>query len=114
MLTCGLGVIDLINFTALQTTWGIRFGDTVVGLSPALLLVGVATYLLNYQGVNTFLFSLIKPSDQKIAEIQREEIADFKGRFSPKSTQELKQIVTANKLVPSALSAARQLLNERQ
>jgi cytochrome c oxidase subunit IV len=114
VLTLILSLFGLINFTALQMTWGLGFGDVSIGLSPILLLVSLVIYVLNSQRINTYLCALIKPSDEKIARIQQEEIAEFKSKFSRKSTEELTKIVASKKLIPSALTAAKQLLNERQ
>lgn len=108
-----LGLFNLLYFTALQTSVGIGFGALSVGVNPTLLLIGFLAYLLNFQKSNAYFFSLMRPSPTKIASLQQEEIAQFKTRFSSKSTEELNQLIRANKLVPTALAAARQLIRER-
>jgi hypothetical protein len=114
LLTFLLGLFGLINFTIAERSLGLTLGDVRIGLSTVVVVVGIITYLLNRQRINTSLFALIKPSDEKVAQIRQDEIADFKDRFSRKSTEELAQIVAAKALVPSALAAAQQLIQERQ
>ena len=113
-LTFVLGFVGLLNFTIAEMSMGISFGPLRIGVSPALALIGFVTCLLYPQRIASKLAALIKPSDEKIAKVQREEIATFKTRFSRKTTEELAQIVAADALIPSALSAARELLRERQ
>lgn len=113
-LTLLLGVLGIINFTALQYNTGLTFGELYVGLSPVVLAVILLTYLLNYRRINPLLFALIKPSDEKINRLRQEEIEEFKNKFSRKSTKDLTQMVTHGKLVPSAITAAQQLLGERK
>jgi len=73
----------------------------------------VLIYATNSKKINPFLLALIKPSDEKIAQQRQEEIAEFKMKFSRKPTEELEQIISDNRLVISAMAAARQLLRER-
>ncbi|WP_210515410.1 hypothetical protein [Hymenobacter terricola] len=108
-----LGIFGLINFTASEISSGLNFGEVHVGMSPVLMVFGPLVYIFNYQKINSAIFSVIKSSDEKIASIQQEEISEFKNRFARKSSEELAQIVALNKLVPPALTAARQLLKER-
>lgn len=108
-----LGATGLINFTALQRNAGLLLGELHVGLSPLMLVFGLAVYCLNTRKINAYFFALAKPSDKKIAQQQREQVAEFKSKFSRKPTEELEKIVADNKLVIAALAAARQLLQER-
>ncbi|MGI4761637.1 MAG: hypothetical protein ACRYF0_13080 [Janthinobacterium lividum] len=112
-ISLSLGLFNLVYFTAIQTRVGLRFGALSVSVNPALLLIGIITYLLNLQRANAHLLDLLKPSPAKAARVQQEDIAQFKERFARKSTEELTQLITANKLVPAALTAARQLMQER-
>jgi len=109
-----LALLGLIDFSATQTRVGLAFGALQLRLSPFLLLVVVVTYFLIRHRVNAALFALIKPSEEKIQQNHKAEIAEFKTRFARKSTEELLQIVAAKQLVPAAVSAAGQLLQERQ
>ncbi|AMR26229.1 hypothetical protein A0257_03385 [Hymenobacter psoromatis] len=108
-----LGLFNLLYFNVLQTNIGIGFGELSIGLNPVLLLISLLAYLLSFQKANAYFFKLIAPSPTRIARAQQEEVAQFKERFSPKSTVELNQLIAANKLVPAALTAARQLVRER-
>lgn len=113
-ITLILGVVGLLHFTPTQTTAGIGFGDITIGVNPLSLLVSSVFYALNFQTINSYFLAFTKPPAEKTIRVQQQEIELFKSRFSRKSTQELTQIVVANKLVPTALAAARQLLQERQ
>ncbi|MDO7849273.1 hypothetical protein Q5H92_23115 [Hymenobacter sp. M29] len=111
-LTFLLGVLGLINFTLSEVNFYIAFGSLQIGSSPTLAIIGLVTFFLYPKRITTKLSALIKPSEEKIARAQQEEIAAFKERFSKKTAEELSQIVMANALVPSALIAARELLRE--
>lgn len=108
-----LGLFNLVYFTATQTSVGLGFGALSISVNLASLLIGIVAYLLNFNRLNAYFFNLLTPSAAKIASVQQEDIAQFKERFTRKSTEELTQFVAANKLVPAALTAARQLLQER-
>jgi hypothetical protein len=114
LLACILAALGLINFNAATMTAGIGIGPVTLALSPLLWLVGLLTYLLNKEKINSWFLDLLRPSEARLAEIQREETEQFKERFSRKPSEELMQIVAANSLVPTALMAARQLLQERE
>jgi hypothetical protein len=109
-----LALLGIIDFSTTQTRIGLGFGSLKLSISPFILLVGAVTYFLVHRQVNKALFALIKPSEQKIQQNHKAEIVEFKNRFARKSTEELLQIVAAKKLVPAAVSAAGQLLQERQ
>ena len=113
IITLILGVVGLINFTLSELSMGLTFGDVHVGMSPILIAVGIITYLLNQQRVNSALLALIKPSEKMVVRFQQEEVDDFRDRFARKSSEEFKKIVAVKKLVPSAISTAQQLLQER-
>ena len=108
-----LGLFNLVYFTATQTSVGLGFGALAISVNLASLLIGIVAYLLNFNRINAYFLNLLKPSPAEAAKVQQEDIAQFKERFARKSTEELAQLVVANKLVPAALTAARQLLQER-
>jgi hypothetical protein len=114
LLIFGLGIFGLLAFTTGEMTVGLGIGPIKLAIPPVLLLFGLLIFLLNYQKINTSLFALIKPSEERLARVRQEEIEEFKTRFTRKSAEELTQIATANRLVPTAVAAARQLLAERQ
>jgi hypothetical protein len=89
-------------------------GPIKLAIPPVLLLFGLLLYLLNHQKINVSLFALIKPSEERLARVRQEEIETFKSRFARKTTAELAQIIAAKQLVPTAIAAARQLVQERQ
>ena len=109
-----LALSGVINFLPSEMTIGLYIGELRVGLSIAGILLGLLVYILNHQRVNALLFNLIRPSTEKTAQVHQEAVGEFKERFNRKSPEELTQIVTANRLVPAAIEAARQLLQERR
>jgi hypothetical protein len=113
LFTFLLWTFRLINATLSETSIGLGIGELSLHVNPFGLLFGLLAYALNYQKVNTLLYGLIKPSEAKVARTQHDAIAEFKEQFTRKSSDELTQILAANKLVPAALAAAQQLLQER-
>jgi hypothetical protein len=114
LLTFLLLTFNLINSNASEISIGLAIGELGIKLNPFGLLFGLITYALNYQTISPLLLRLIKPSEAKIAYAQNKEIIEFKERFTRKSSDELAQIVADNKLIPVAVIAAQQLLQERQ
>lgn len=108
-----LGLLNLLYFTTNQTIVGIGFGELAVSVNLVSLLIILITYGLNFNRANAYLFDLLKPTPAKVSGNLQEDIAQFKERFARKSTEELLQLTKANRLVPAALAAARQLIQER-
>ncbi|NML64316.1 hypothetical protein HHL22_03770 [Hymenobacter sp. RP-2-7] len=111
---CLLALFSLISFLPGQFSIGLGFDELRFMLSIEGLLLSLLVYGLYRQRANAWLAAAIRPSEQKIAQAYRAEVAEFSARFERKPTEELQQIVAARKLVPAALAAAQQLLRERQ
>lgn len=111
ILTLTLGLFNLANFTPDKTSVGIG----PIGVQPLSLLLIVVYYFLNKQSAHRLLRAYVipTPSPQKQAENRRESIAKFKATFAKKSDESLLEIVKKRAVVPDALEAARQLLQER-
>lgn len=112
-LTFFLGVFDLIQFSPVQSNIGLTFGDVHIGINLVCLLVGVIIYALNHPRINSTLTGPFKYDQERLRLLHQEDIEKYKKQFSRKSSEELTQIVSSNKLVPAALTAAKQLLQER-
>jgi hypothetical protein len=117
-LTLLFGLINLINFTALQTMSFIAFDELKLGLQPTIFLISILTYIINFKRANELLYDIFGPTPEQANKNaqrrQTEQIDKFKDRYSKFSDEQLNAILTENKFVPEALQAARQLLTERQ
>jgi hypothetical protein len=117
-LTLLLGLINLINFTALQTISFIAYDKHQLGLQPTIFWISILTYIINFKRANEILYDIFGPTPEqanKNAQTrQQEQIDKFKDRYSKFSDDQLNAILTENKFVPEALEAVRQLLTERQ
>ncbi len=120
-LTIAIGLFGLVGFSALQMKW--NFGVIIglpFGLQVAALLAGLVAYILNFHNVNQFLADQLTAKRTPQEEVlyketkSAESILKFKERYDNYSTEKLNEIIAANKYVPEALEAARQLLNERK
>ncbi|MES2519716.1 MAG: hypothetical protein V4585_16485, partial [Bacteroidota bacterium] len=118
-LTLLCGLINLINFTALQTISFIAFDKHKLGLQPTILGISILTYIINFKRANEILYDFFRPTpeqvDKNAKRRQAEQINKFKVRYSKYSDEQLNIILTENKFVPeAALQAVRKLLKERQ
>lgn len=119
-LTIAIGLFGLVAFSALQMKW--NFGAIIglpFGLQVAALLAGHVAYLLNFHNVNQSLADRLTAKRTPQEEVlyketkSAESIQKFKEKYDNYSTEKLNEIIAANKYVPEALEAARQLLNAR-
>ncbi len=117
-LTLIFGLINLINFTALQTISAVAFDKHQLGLQPTIFLISILTYIINFKRANEILYDIFGPTPEQANKNaqrrQTEQIDKFKDRYSKFSDEQLNGILTENKFVPEALQAAQQLLTERQ
>ncbi len=119
-LTVLVGLFNLMTFSALTTTSSFSINSLKISFQPSAFWAGLLAYIINFKRVNEFIFDNLATT-QKPEERERIDKARFTGgveRFKQKyegfSAETLTEIITANKYVPEALEAARQLLNERQ
>ena len=119
-LTIAIGLFGLVAFSALQMKW--NFGAIIglpFGLQVAALLAGLVAYLLNFHNANQFVADHLTAKRTPQEEVlyketkSAESIQKFKEKYDNYSTEKLNEIIAANKYVPEALEAARQLLNAR-
>ncbi len=105
LFTLLLGLCGFIYFLPNQEMVSLIIGVLKISCNLLSLALVLLTYALNYKRANYYLLSLITPKEIETAEQHREEIERFLNRFRTKSTEELTQILTENKLVPEALEA---------
>ncbi len=119
-LTIAIGLFNLITFSALQTTSSFGINSLKIGFQPSAFWAGLLAYIINFKRINEFILDNLvtkqTPEEQERTEKARfaEGVEKFKRKYESYSVDTLAEIVTANKFVPEALEAARQLLNERQ
>ncbi|MFY7732087.1 MAG: hypothetical protein ACOVSR_01300 [Bacteroidia bacterium] len=119
-LTIAIGLFNLMTFSALQTKSIIGINSLKIGFQPSAFWAGLLAYIINFKRINEFILDNLvtkqTPEEQERIEKVRfaEEVEKFKGKYKNYSAETLTEIITANKYVPEALEAARQLLNERQ
>ncbi|GGG49920.1 hypothetical protein [Hymenobacter glacieicola] len=111
ILTLTLGLFNFANFTPDKTSVGIG----PIGIQPLSLLLIAIYYFLNKRSAHRLLraYVLPSPSPQRQAENRLESVAKFKSAFARKSDESLLEIVQKRAVVPDALEAAKQLLQER-
>lgn len=116
LLTLVAGLFNLLCFSAGQ--WGMSLSVNKFGISlqPQAFFAALLAYLINVKRVNEYLLTKHTSEDRelKAQEVFSDGVEKFKDRYRSYSTEALAEIVAANKYVPQALEAARQLLNERQ
>lgn len=116
-ITILLGLFSLINYTSTDTKWILSLGSLEVGFQPTSFFIGLLTLGLNLKLIKSFLDSLNdEKSEQNLIENQRifdEHVAKFKNTYANYSTEDLKNIISNNRHVDSALEAARQIINNR-
>ncbi len=102
-----LGILTLVEFFPFSLTIGFGFGAFDL-LNLAIALVHIFT--------NWEVFSKIVNKESTPEEVQvstRNRVEGFKRRFQNKSTNELEGIVQNEKLLPYAIQAAQELIDER-
>ena len=121
--TIAVGLFNLIVFSALHTTNSYStclLPGVKVSFQPSAFYAGMVCYILNFKRANRYIISQLttKRTPEEIERNQKEQLAEevqkFKDRYEGFSIEDLTKIVSEAKLVPGAVEAARQLLNERK
>ena len=119
-LTVVLGLFSLMTFSALTSTSSFGINSLKIGFQPSAFWAGLLGYIINFKRVNEFIVDNLatKQTPEARDTIDKARFAEgvekFKQKYDGYSAETLTEIITANKYVPEALEAARQLLNERQ
>lgn len=110
-LLIGIGLFGGLTFFPIEYTMGIGF----LQVNIMLLVVGLVHFYTNKDQLSTFLKGILKPDipEDEIKAIGRSQIDNFKTRFAHKNLSELTAITENNKLLPEAIQAAEELLEER-
>jgi hypothetical protein len=114
-ITLLLSLFNLVVFLPSVVSISLFFGEVGVRINPIALLLLIAYYFLNRSAVHVFIrkYLVPAPAPAVLARQRRENIDQFKQTFERKSNESLQQMLADNKLVPNALTAARELLEER-
>jgi hypothetical protein len=114
-ITLLLNLFNLAIFLPSVVAVSLSFGEVRIGFNPFALSLLLAYYFLNRSAVHAFIrkYLVPVPAPAALARQQRESIDQFKQTFERKSNESLQQMLADNKLVSSALAAARELLEER-
>ena len=114
-LTLLLSLSHLLNFLPTAINFGFGFGELTVSIEPISLLLLAGYYFLNRTSANTFIrqYFLPAPTPEKAAQLRREVIDQFKQNFARKTAEGLSQIVQDRRMVAEAVTAAQELLTER-
>ncbi len=119
-VTLTVGLFNFIVFSAGEWTTSFSLNSLKISFQPHSFLAGLLAYIINFKRVNEFIVDNLAtkqtPEEQERSEKTRftEGVEKFKGKYESYSTETLTEIITANKYMPEALEAARQLINERQ
>ncbi|MCA8830406.1 hypothetical protein [Hymenobacter pini] len=116
LLTLGLTLLSIINFLPDDFRFNFGFGDVGVGFSILGLVLVVLYYFMNKPTAHAFVNQHIipTPTPEQAARRRRQRIDQFKNTFAKKSDESLRLMLQEKKVLPDALTAARELLQERQ
>lgn len=111
-----VGVLNLVDFFPIK--YSISFGVNVIEIGFEFILfgIGIIHYFTNREELSKFFNDLFnrEMTAEEIKSAQRPRINGFKSRFSNKQIGELEIIVKNNKLVPEAIKAAKELIEEHK
>lgn len=111
-----LGILNLLDFS--PTKYFISLGINVIeiGFEISLIIIGIIHYYTNRKELSKFLKDLMNREipEEEIKSAQRSRINGFKRRFSSKTIERLKIIANDDELLPEAIKAAKELIDERK
>ncbi len=111
-----IGTINLVDFFPVK--YFISFGINAIEIGFEFLLfgIGIIHYFTNREELSKFLKDLIyrEVSEEELKSAQRSKINGLKRRFSNKQIGELEMIVNNDKLLPEAIKAAKELIEEKK
>lgn len=106
-----LGAFNLLVFFPFQILLSFGFGELGIGFELVLFLIVIIHLFTNRNEFSRILNSEI--SNDEINSINRSQIDGFKKRFSSRSIKELEILAKNQELVPEAINAAKELLEEK-
>ena len=120
LITIALGIFNFLVFPALETTVSYKLNGIKISFQPSAFFAGLLAYMINFKRVNNYILTNLsnKKSAKEIEDMQMNhfvnEVQGYKIKFDGYSTESLREITEANKLVPAAVEAARQLIRDRE
>lgn len=116
LLTLVLALFSIINFLPDSIRFDFGFGDAGIEFSILGLGLMMLYYFLNKSAAHALIrkYLLPAPTPKKAAINKREGIDQFKKNFARKSSESLQLMIQEKKVLPTALTAAQELLEERQ
>ena len=109
-----IGIINLVDFFPIKQFISFGFNSVEIGFELILFAIGIIHYFANRKVLSKSLKELFnrEVTKEEVESAQRTKINRFKKRFSNKAIGELEMIVNNDKLVPEAIKAARELIEE--
>jgi hypothetical protein len=112
-----IGVLNLIDFFPMKNL--INFGIKnafEIGFEYSLFGIAIVHYFTNRTELSKFLKYLFNReiSEEEIKLNQKSKSNRFKSKFSNKSISELEMIINSDSFVPEAISAAKELIEEKK
>lgn len=110
-----IGMINLVDFFPVKYFISFGINTIEIGFEFMLFGIGIIHFATNREKLSEFFEALFnrEATEEEIKANQRYKINDFKRRFSNKQINELKMIINNDKLVPEAIAAAKELVEEK-
>ena len=111
-----IGTINLVDFFPIKYFISFGINAIEIGFEFLLFAIGTIHYFTNREELTKFLKDLInrEMSEEEIKSTQRSKINGFKRRFSNKQVGELEMIANNDSLLPAAIKAAKELIEEKK
>jgi hypothetical protein len=111
-----IGAVNFVDFFPFKYIFAFSILGIGLGFELILLLVTTVHFLTN----RVILMEMIRDifqsriTEGELVSARRSKVNSFKRRFSGRSLNELESIITNDKLVPEAIQAAEELLEEKR
>ena len=110
-----IGILNLVDFSPIKYFFGFGIFGVKIMFDLLLCSVGIIHYLTNRTAFSKFLNNLSnKETEAETKSINRSKVNGFKRRFSNRKIGELELIVNNELLLPEAIKAAKELIEEKK
>lgn len=111
-----LGVLSIVKFFPSSYSIGFGIGDYGVSFEILIILIGIIHFITNRTILSKFLKETFNrdASEEEIQLKERRKIDGYKNRFSRKSIDELQEVLNNKLLLPEAIKAAEELIDEKE
>lgn len=109
-----LGLFNFINFTPSKHTISIGVIVFEIPFQPYVFLIGLLTYILNINTVNSFLKASFNLSPKEQEMLEDEAIKKFMEKYKSFSNERLEAIVEDKRYASQAKEASRKILAQRK